>query len=59
MAVARLNPHGGYSGAGVVDLPLDQHFMQQAVAVAERGRYSAPPNPWVGCVIVKEGKVIG
>ena len=31
---------------------LDQHFMRQAIAAAEEGRFTAPPNPWVGCVIV-------
>lgn len=34
-------------------------FMQQAIALAERARFLAPPNPWVGCVIVKEGQIIG
>lgn len=35
------------------------HFMQQAIALAEHARFHAPPNPWVGCVIVKEGQIIG
>lgn len=35
------------------------NFMELALAEGEKGRYAAPPNPWVGCVIVKEGKVIG
>ncbi|QYC76527.1 bifunctional diaminohydroxyphosphoribosylaminopyrimidine deaminase/5-amino-6-(5-phosphoribosylamino)uracil reductase RibD [Chlamydia suis] len=34
-------------------------FMRKAVALGERGRLLAPPNPWVGCVIVKNGCVIG
>ena len=25
----------------------------------EKGINSAPPNPWVGCVLVKNGKIIG
>ena len=33
--------------------------MQEAIALAENARYHSPPNPWVGCVIVKEGKIIG
>lgn len=35
------------------------HFMQQAMALAEQARFHAPPNPWVGCVIVKDGCIIG
>jgi diaminohydroxyphosphoribosylaminopyrimidine deaminase/5-amino-6-(5-phosphoribosylamino)uracil reductase len=35
------------------------HFMQQAMVLAEQARFHAPPNPWVGCVIVKEGHIVG
>lgn len=38
---------------------LHIHFMEQAVALAELARFQAPPNPWVGCVIVKDGQIIG
>lgn len=34
-------------------------FMQQAIALAEQARFQAPPNPWVGCVIVNEGLIVG
>ncbi|MCH9611481.1 MAG: Riboflavin biosynthesis protein RibD [Chlamydiales bacterium] len=34
-------------------------FMRAAICEGERGRVSAPPNPWVGCLIVKEGEVVG
>lgn len=37
----------------------DTKFMEQALALAEKGRYSAAPNPCVGCVLVRDGKVIG
>jgi len=33
--------------------------MEQALTLARRGLYSAHPNPRVGCVIVKDGQVIG
>jgi len=33
--------------------------MCQAIEIGHQGRVTAPPNPWVGCVIVKNGKVIG
>ncbi|AAP05636.1 bifunctional diaminohydroxyphosphoribosylaminopyrimidine deaminase/5-amino-6-(5-phosphoribosylamino)uracil reductase RibD [Chlamydia caviae] len=34
-------------------------FMRRAIELGEKGRFSAPPNPWVGCVIVKNGQIIG
>jgi len=37
----------------------DDHFMRRALELAERGRYSVSPNPLVGCVIEREGIVIG
>lgn len=36
-----------------------ERYMQEAIALAENARYLSPPNPWVGCVIVKEGHIIG
>ncbi|MDJ0916924.1 MAG: bifunctional diaminohydroxyphosphoribosylaminopyrimidine deaminase/5-amino-6-(5-phosphoribosylamino)uracil reductase RibD [Woeseiaceae bacterium] len=33
--------------------------MSRALKLAERGRYSARPNPMVGCVIVKHGEIVG
>lgn len=33
--------------------------MARALQLAERGLYTTTPNPRVGCVIVKDGKVIG
>jgi diaminohydroxyphosphoribosylaminopyrimidine deaminase/5-amino-6-(5-phosphoribosylamino)uracil reductase len=32
--------------------------MSRAVTVGERGRRTAAPNPWVGCVIVRDGGVV-
>ena len=37
----------------------DRDFMRQALALAERGLYTTTPNPRVGCVIVREGVVVG
>lgn len=37
---------------------VDRGFMQEALALAKRGQYTARPNPAVGCVLVKEGRVI-
>jgi len=37
----------------------DHRFMTQALQLAERGFNTTMPNPRVGCVIVKDGAVIG
>ncbi|MDO4223023.1 MAG: bifunctional diaminohydroxyphosphoribosylaminopyrimidine deaminase/5-amino-6-(5-phosphoribosylamino)uracil reductase RibD [Acinetobacter sp.] len=37
----------------------DEFYMQQAIALAKQGQYRTRPNPNVGCVIVKDGVVIG
>jgi len=37
----------------------DKEFMQKAIALGAQARLSAPPNPWVGCVIVKNKQIIG
>ncbi len=37
----------------------DEEFMRRAIRLAMRGRGSVEPNPMVGCVIVKQGRVIG
>lgn len=37
----------------------DHEFMARALRLAERGLYSTTPNPRVGCVIVRDGRVVG
>ena len=37
----------------------DQQYMRRALMLAERGAGRVSPNPMVGCVIVKNGRVIG
>lgn len=37
----------------------DIAFMQRAIRLAQVGMYTTRPNPAVGCVIVKDGSVIG
>ena len=37
----------------------DSAFMARALQLAARGKYTASPNPVVGCVLVRDGKVIG
>ena len=41
------------------DRATHEHFMRMAISLAERGTGSVSPNPRVGCVLVKEGKVVG
>jgi diaminohydroxyphosphoribosylaminopyrimidine deaminase/5-amino-6-(5-phosphoribosylamino)uracil reductase len=38
---------------------FDHAMMRRALALAEKGLYTATPNPRVGCVIVKDGHVVG
>ena len=37
----------------------DYRFMSLAIELAKRGLYTTHPNPRVGCVLVKDGKVVG
>lgn len=37
----------------------DQKYMADALALAERGLFTTSPNPRVGCVIVRDGAVVG
>lgn len=38
---------------------LDHEMMTRALRLAERGAYTTKPNPMVGCVIVREGEIVG
>ena len=37
----------------------DRDYMAKALKLAELGLYTATPNPRVGCVLVREGRVVG
>ena len=39
--------------------PIDKTYMRAALTLARRGLGAVWPNPAVGCVIVKEGTVVG
>ncbi|HBK47290.1 MAG TPA: riboflavin biosynthesis protein RibD, partial [Xanthomonadaceae bacterium] len=44
----------------MTDFSADDHrFMAQALRLAERGAYTTRPNPMVGCVMVRDGAVVG
>jgi len=38
---------------------LDTHYMARAIELARNGLYTTHPNPRVGCVIVRDGQVVG
>jgi len=37
----------------------DENFLRRAIRLAMNGRGHVEPNPMVGCVLVKDGRVIG
>ncbi|MFZ5511929.1 MAG: bifunctional diaminohydroxyphosphoribosylaminopyrimidine deaminase/5-amino-6-(5-phosphoribosylamino)uracil reductase RibD [Pseudomonadota bacterium] len=39
--------------------PADYAFMARALQLAERGLFTTTPNPRVGCVVVRDGAVLG
>ena len=39
--------------------PQDAAFMQLALDLAKQGEFTTTPNPSVGCVLVKDGEVVG
>ena len=39
--------------------PQDREYMKQALALAENGHGWVNPNPMVGAVLVKDGRIIG
>src|SRR5690606_7145938 len=52
-------PAPGPSVAGSGFSALDHAMMARALRLAERGAYTTRPNPMVGCVIVRDGEVVG
>lgn len=43
----------------MTELTQDQIWMRRAIELARQGQYSTKPNPNVGCVIVKDGVIVG
>jgi diaminohydroxyphosphoribosylaminopyrimidine deaminase/5-amino-6-(5-phosphoribosylamino)uracil reductase len=39
--------------------PADAHFMARSLSLAARGLFTTTPNPRVGCVIVRDGAIVG
>ncbi|WP_409159154.1 bifunctional diaminohydroxyphosphoribosylaminopyrimidine deaminase/5-amino-6-(5-phosphoribosylamino)uracil reductase RibD [Pectobacterium sp. B2J-2] len=40
-------------------MPQDELYMARALELAHRGRFTTAPNPNVGCVIVRDGEIVG
>ena len=43
----------------MTDSIFDRRIMARALQLARQARYSAMPNPHVGCVLVRDGQIIG
>lgn len=43
----------------MIEIIQDQIWMRRAIELARQGQYSTKPNPNVGCVIIKDGVVVG
>lgn len=41
------------------DRPTDRRFMERALLLARRAQGAVEPNPMVGCVLVRAGRIIG
>ena len=39
--------------------PADAEYMSRALSLARRGLYTTHPNPRVGCVLVRDGEIVG
>ena len=37
----------------------DMQYMQRALDLAAKGQYTTAPNPNVGCVLVRDGQIVG
>ena len=43
----------------MTDPGTDRRFMGMALALGRRGQGNVWPNPAVGCVIIRDGRVVG
>ncbi|WP_299150261.1 bifunctional diaminohydroxyphosphoribosylaminopyrimidine deaminase/5-amino-6-(5-phosphoribosylamino)uracil reductase RibD [uncultured Acinetobacter sp.] len=43
----------------MTEFKQEQSWMHRAIELARQGQYSTKPNPNVGCVIVKDGVIVG
>src|SRR5829696_7030226 len=52
-------PRTSPSDAAWKPVAQDEQFLRRAIRLAMNGRGRVEPNPMVGCVIVRDGRVIG
>ena len=43
----------------IFTIDIHEAFMSRALKLARKGRGKVSPNPMVGCVLVKDGEMIG
>lgn len=55
----RAEPGCDRDSSPVADAAEDERWMRRALELAERGRGTASPNPLVGCVLMRGGRVVG
>lgn len=48
-----------FCNIGRLNMSYDEKYMRRAIALAKKGAGAVNPNPLVGAVIVKEGRIIG
>lgn len=53
------NPVGTVDGSGAMAATDDLAYMRMALALARKGLGKTSPNPCVGAVVVREGRVVG
>ncbi len=46
-------------GGAAAAKKADAAWMARAIDLAEKGRYTVPPNPMVGAVVVRGGRIVG
>ena len=51
-------PYERFAKSSLVFTAQDHAYMARALQLTERGRDTATPNPNVGCIIVKNGRII-
>ena len=54
-----MNPTNPMNPANTINSSSDEHFMRLALELAHKGEGFTNPNPIVGAVVVKDGKIIG
>ena len=43
----------------IFTIDVHEAFMSRALELARKGRGKVSPNPMVGCILVKDGEIIG